>query len=185
MLPYAILPIYAASSTWTDLVTPRRAWGRRPRAIADVVLPLVAPSIFAAAAIAFVISLGFYITPILLGGPDSPFLATFVDIQIYRLSTSPGRRRPPASCSSPRSSSWASPGGWSAWIGSAGVGMTAKWVCGRSAHVAERPVADLVFMVAPSVVVLLLSFPTRVHPLPADRLGISPVRHAFSQPTSG
>ena len=46
---------------------------------------LIAPSVFAAAAITFVISVGFYITPILLGGPDSPFLATFIDQQLFSL----------------------------------------------------------------------------------------------------
>src|SRR5262249_58724926 len=67
-----------------------RAGGPPLRAMVDVVLPLAAPSIFAAAAIVFVISVGFYITPILLGGPKAPFLATFVDLQIYRLFDFPG-----------------------------------------------------------------------------------------------
>ena len=92
MLPYAILPVYASFATLdAELVPAAESLGAsRLRAIVDVVLPLAAPSIFAAAAIVFVISVGFYITPILLGGPHSPFLATFVDIQIYRLFDFPG-----------------------------------------------------------------------------------------------
>ena len=92
MLPYAILPVYASFATLdAELVPAAESLGAsRLRAIIDVVLPLAAPSIFAAAAIVFVISVGFYITPILLGGPHSPFLATFVDIQIYRLFDFPG-----------------------------------------------------------------------------------------------
>jgi ABC-type spermidine/putrescine transport system permease subunit I len=92
MLPYAILPVYASFATLDpELVPAAESLGAsRLRAMVDVVLPLAAPSIFAAAVIVFVISVGFYITPILLGGPHSPFLATFVDLQIYRLFDFPG-----------------------------------------------------------------------------------------------
>jgi putative spermidine/putrescine transport system permease protein len=92
MLPYAILPVYASFANLDEQLVPaaESLGASRLRAIVDVVLPLAAPSIFAAAAIVFVISVGFYITPILLGGPNSPFLATFVDIQIYRLFDFPG-----------------------------------------------------------------------------------------------
>jgi len=87
MLPYAILPIYASLVNLdTSIVSAAESLGAsRPRAVRDVVLPLIAPSVFAAAAITFVVSVGFYITPILLGGPDSPFLATFIDQQLFSL----------------------------------------------------------------------------------------------------
>jgi len=92
MLPYAILPIYASFANLDEQLVPaaESLGASKLRAIVDVVLPLAAPSIFAAAAIVFVVSVGFYITPILLGGPKAPFLATFVDIQIYRLFDFPG-----------------------------------------------------------------------------------------------
>jgi len=92
MLPYAILPIYASFAAQDEQLVPaaESLGASRLRAIVDVALPLAAPSIFAAAAIVFVISVGFYITPILLGGPQSPFLATIVDTQIYRLFDFPG-----------------------------------------------------------------------------------------------
>jgi len=87
MLPYAILPIYASLvNIDTTLVGAAESLGAsRPRAIVGIVLPLIAPSVFAAAAITFVVSVGFYITPILLGGPDAPFLATFIDQQLFSL----------------------------------------------------------------------------------------------------
>jgi mannopine transport system permease protein len=87
MLPYAILPIYASLVNLdTSIVSAAESLGAsRARAVRDVVLPLIAPSVFAAAAITFVVSVGFYITPILLGGPDSPFLATFIDQQLFSL----------------------------------------------------------------------------------------------------
>lgn len=92
MLPYAILPIYASLvNVDTALVDAAESLGAsRPRAIAGIILPLIAPSVFAAAAITFVVSVGFYITPILLGGPDAPFLATFIDQQLFGLYDFPG-----------------------------------------------------------------------------------------------
>ncbi len=87
MLPYTILPIYASLvNVDTTLVSAAESLGAsRPRAIVGIILPLIAPSVFAAAAITFVVSVGFYITPILLGGPDAPFLATFIDQQLFTL----------------------------------------------------------------------------------------------------
>lgn len=92
MLPYAILPIYASLvNVDTALVDAAESLGAsRPRAIVGIILPLIAPSVFAAAAITFVVSVGFYITPILLGGPDAPFLATFIDQQLFSLYDFPG-----------------------------------------------------------------------------------------------
>lgn len=92
MLPYAILPIYASLvNVDTALVDAAESLGAsRPRAIGGIILPLIAPSVFAAAAITFVVSVGFYITPILLGGPDAPFLATFIDQQLFGLYDFPG-----------------------------------------------------------------------------------------------
>ncbi len=92
MLPYAILPIYASLvNVDPALVGAAESLGAsRPRAIVGIVLPLIAPSVFAAAAITFVVSVGFYITPILLGGPEAPFLATFIDQQLFSLYDFPG-----------------------------------------------------------------------------------------------
>jgi putative spermidine/putrescine transport system permease protein len=92
MLPYAILPIFASLvNVDTGLVDAAESLGAsRPRAIVGIILPLIAPSVFAAAAITFVVSVGFYITPILLGGPDAPFLATFIDQQLFSLYDFPG-----------------------------------------------------------------------------------------------
>jgi putative spermidine/putrescine transport system permease protein len=92
MLPYAILPLYASFvNIDEDLIRAAESLGaRRLRALATVVVPLALPSILASAAIVFVVSVGFYITPILLGGPSSPFLATIVDQQLFTLYSLPG-----------------------------------------------------------------------------------------------
>lgn len=92
MLPFAVLPLYAAFVSISDeLLNAAESLGSsRLGAIRDVVLPLTLPSILAAAAIVFVISVGFYVTPIVLGGPESPFIATRIDQQINVLFDLPG-----------------------------------------------------------------------------------------------
>jgi ABC-type spermidine/putrescine transport system permease subunit I len=87
MLPYAVLPLYASFvNIDDDLLRAAESLGAsRLRSIASVVLPLSLPSIFAAGAIVFVVSVGFYITPILLGGPSSNFLASMIDQRIFTL----------------------------------------------------------------------------------------------------
>ena len=85
MLPFAILPLYASfASIDMDLLRAAEGLGAsRLRAFFSVVVPLSVSSLLAAGAIVFVISLGFYITPILLGGAQTPFIATVIDQQIY------------------------------------------------------------------------------------------------------
>jgi putative spermidine/putrescine transport system permease protein len=87
MLPYAILPLYASFvAIDQNLIRAAESLGAsRPRAIASVVVPLALPSVLASGAIVFVVSVGFYITPILLGGPQAQFVATLVDRQIFNL----------------------------------------------------------------------------------------------------
>jgi putative spermidine/putrescine transport system permease protein len=46
-------------------------------------LPLVKPGLVAAGAIVFAISIGFYVTPVLLGGAQTPFIATVIGDDIF------------------------------------------------------------------------------------------------------
>jgi ABC-type spermidine/putrescine transport system permease subunit I len=87
MLPFAILPLYASfASIDLDLLRAAEGLGAsRLRAFFSVVVPLSVSSLLAAAAIVFVVALGFYITPILLGGAQTPFIATVIDQQIYNI----------------------------------------------------------------------------------------------------
>jgi putative spermidine/putrescine transport system permease protein len=48
-----------------------------------IILPLTRATAVAAAALVFVITLGFYVTPVLLGGAQSPFIASLVQDDIY------------------------------------------------------------------------------------------------------
>lgn len=92
MLPFAILPLYSSFvGVDEDLVRAAQSLGAsRARALLHVVLPLTLPSILAAGAIVFVVSVGFYVTPIMLGGPEAPFVATLVNRQIFNLYDFPG-----------------------------------------------------------------------------------------------
>lgn len=85
MIPYATLSLYGVFLTIDDSL-PRAARGMgasRLYAMRTVVLPLALPGILAAAALVFAISLGFYVTPVLLGGAQTPFLASFIGDYIF------------------------------------------------------------------------------------------------------
>jgi ABC-type spermidine/putrescine transport system permease subunit I len=85
LLPYAVLPLYATFvNIDLSLVQAAESLGAsRLRALASIVFPLSIASILASGAIVFVLSAGFYITPLLLGGPTSPFLATLISEDIF------------------------------------------------------------------------------------------------------
>ncbi len=85
MLPYAVLPLYAAFRTIDlDLVLAARSLGANgPRAFRRVVLPLSLPSVISTAALVFVLSLGFYVTPLLLGSAEKPFVANRVATDVF------------------------------------------------------------------------------------------------------
>jgi len=92
MLPYAVLPLYSMFVQIDDeLMEAAQSLGSSYlRAFASVVIPLSIPGFLATGAIVFVVALGFYITPLLLGGPQSQFLATAISIQIFNLFDLPG-----------------------------------------------------------------------------------------------
>ncbi len=87
LMPYAVLSLYVTFITIDlDLVRAAESLGApRYRALTSIVVPLAAPGLLATAAIIFVFSIGFYVTPILLGGPQSAFLATLINRQIFAM----------------------------------------------------------------------------------------------------
>lgn len=84
MLPYAILPLYAnLSGIDKRLVPAARTLGASPWfAFSRVFLPLSIPGIVGAAILVFIFSLGFYITPAILGGGKTMMLAEYISVQI-------------------------------------------------------------------------------------------------------
>ena len=87
LLPFMVLPIYSAlSSLSTDLPNAAANLGAGPmRIFFAVVLPLSLPGVFAGCLLVFVMSLGFYITPALLGGPRTLMIATLIGQQATEL----------------------------------------------------------------------------------------------------
>lgn len=84
LLPYMLLPVYAAMRRVDqDLVQAAGNLGASPfRAFRNVFLPLTLPGLFAGCLLVFVISLGFYITPALLGDPQQMMLSQLVAREI-------------------------------------------------------------------------------------------------------
>lgn len=84
MVPYAAVSLYGALLTIDDgLLSAARSLGAtRARIMRTIVLPLAVPGLVASTALVFAISLGFYVTPVLLGGAQTPFMATFIQDRI-------------------------------------------------------------------------------------------------------
>ncbi|MDQ1667902.1 MAG: putative spermidine/putrescine transport system permease protein [Actinomycetota bacterium] len=87
LLPFATLPIYAAvRGIDRRLLLAAQSLGAPPRrAFLQVFLPLSASGVLAGGLIVFVISLGFYVTPALLGSPTNALISQFIFIQVSTL----------------------------------------------------------------------------------------------------
>lgn len=85
MMPYAVLAMYPTISGFNrELINSARVLGSsRTGAMLKVWLPSVLPGLGAAAAIVFAISIGFYVTPVLLGGAQVPFMASVIGDDIF------------------------------------------------------------------------------------------------------
>lgn len=79
-LPFMIIPTYAALERVPDSLLEAAAdlGARRWRAVKDVVLPLALPGVVAGSIFTFSLTLGDYITPILVGGAGSSFIGNVV-----------------------------------------------------------------------------------------------------------
>jgi putative spermidine/putrescine transport system permease protein len=84
LLPVAILTLVGVMTELDPgLVRAARVLGASPfRAFWHVFLPMTTPGIVAATMLLFILSLGFYITPALLGGPRHRTIANLIDVQV-------------------------------------------------------------------------------------------------------
>jgi putative spermidine/putrescine transport system permease protein len=82
-LPFMILPIYTALERIPgSLIEASRDLGARgPRTFRSVILPLAFPGVVAGSIFTFSLTLGDYITPLLVGGPGSTFIGNIVEEQ--------------------------------------------------------------------------------------------------------
>jgi putative spermidine/putrescine transport system permease protein len=87
MVPYAVLPMLASMGEVDHRVlAAARGLGAGPvESFLRVFLPLSLPGVVAAAVLVFIFSLGFYITPALLGGGRTLMVAEWIKLQITDL----------------------------------------------------------------------------------------------------
>ena len=87
MLPYAILPM-ASHMRGLDpalLAAARGMGASRTQTFARVFLPLSLPGVIGAGVLVLIFSLGFYVTPVLLGGGRVLMVAEYISLQIQNL----------------------------------------------------------------------------------------------------
>ena len=87
LLPYMILPIYSVLKNMDrNLVRAARNLGANSFWVfIRVVFPLSLPGVMAGVMFVFILALGFYITPAILGGPRTLMISTLIDQQINQL----------------------------------------------------------------------------------------------------
>lgn len=84
MIPYAALPLYAnMRGIDPRLVPAARGLGAGPvQAFLRVYLPMTLPGLISAGILTFIFSLGFYVTPALLGGGRTIMISEYIAVQI-------------------------------------------------------------------------------------------------------
>lgn len=87
LLPFMVLPLYAAlRGIPEDYSRAAMMMGASPtRTFVEVTLPLSAPGIASGSLMVFLLSLGFFVTPALIGGPQQMMIATLVSQQVREL----------------------------------------------------------------------------------------------------
>jgi ABC-type spermidine/putrescine transport system, permease component I len=84
MIPYAAFPIYSAMKGLDPRVMQAaRSLGARPwAAFWKIFFPMTLPGVGTATILVFIISVGFYVTPIILGGGTVVMIAEYISVQI-------------------------------------------------------------------------------------------------------
>lgn len=84
MIPYAVLPILAAmQGIDRRVLQASRNLGASPgQTFRRIYLPLTLPGIFAGALLVFILSLGFYVTPAIMGGGKVLMVAEYISVQV-------------------------------------------------------------------------------------------------------
>lgn len=84
MLPFAVLPLTSAISALDrEQLNAAAIFGAGPiLTFRRVILPAVSPAMISAGVLVFVLSLGFYVTPLLLGGPSNMTVSVVINTEI-------------------------------------------------------------------------------------------------------
>ena len=83
-LPYMIIPVYASLERIpaSQIEASQDLGGRTLRTMRSVILPLALPGIVAGSIFTFSLTLGDYITPILIGGGNSTLIGNVIDSNV-------------------------------------------------------------------------------------------------------
>lgn len=84
MLPFVVLPVLTAfRSIHTEQIDAAFVFGAGPLlTFRSVVIPGIASGMMSGGVLIFVMSLGFYVTPLLLGGPSNLTISGLIDVQM-------------------------------------------------------------------------------------------------------
>jgi putative spermidine/putrescine transport system permease protein len=84
MIPYAVLPLMATMQTLDPRVmaASRNLGASGPQTFRRIYLPLTIPGLVAASLLVFILSLGFYVTPAILGGGKVLMVAEYISVQL-------------------------------------------------------------------------------------------------------
>jgi ABC-type spermidine/putrescine transport system permease subunit I len=87
VLPYAVFPIYTALHAIDPLLerAARSLGAGQHRVVWSVILPLIVPGLSNAALLVFIVSCGFFITPVILGAPSDMMIANLIDYYVHDL----------------------------------------------------------------------------------------------------
>jgi ABC-type spermidine/putrescine transport system permease subunit I len=87
LLPFAIFPIFASLSAQDDRVeqAARSLGAGGMQVFRRVILPLSLPGVSAAGLLVFIICTGFFVTPVVLGGPADMMVANQIDFYARKL----------------------------------------------------------------------------------------------------
>ncbi|QEW20913.1 Putrescine transport system permease protein PotH [Marinibacterium anthonyi] len=84
MIPYAVLPLLASMQTMDSRViaASRNLGATGAQTFWRIYLPLTLPGVAAASMLIFILSLGFYVTPAVLGGGKVLMVAEYISVQL-------------------------------------------------------------------------------------------------------
>lgn len=84
MLPFAVLPLLVAlGSVHGEQFAAARVFGAGPvLVLRSVLMPALRPALISAGVLVLVMSLGFYVTPLLLGGPSNLTVSGLITLQL-------------------------------------------------------------------------------------------------------
>src|SRR5699024_8758312 len=87
MLPFMVLPLYSGmAGIDRRLVDAAGTLGARPlKAFRDVYFPLSIPAVISGCSLVFIITLGFYVAPAVLGSPQQAMLSQVIATRVQRI----------------------------------------------------------------------------------------------------